>query len=141
MGRHKKRRSIKLYDRVSDLMLDNLSRVYGVDRASVLEVLVRLMHKIHFGGRMYPELNMDFNGYSDLLLALITEEASHGGTTIGKVHERIKAEIASPCVVQAQKWCETRDIKIDTLSSEYWSKMLTYGSGLTRDGRKVGRNE
>lgn len=141
MGRIKKRNSVKLYDRVSDLMLDNLSEVYGVSRASVLEVLVRLMHKIHFGGRMYPELNVDFKGYSDLLIALITEEASHGGITIGKVHERIKNNLKNDCVVNARKWCEQHDAEIDVLNSEYWSKMLTYGSGLTRAGRKVGRTD
>lgn len=142
MGRLSERKKIILSDRVSDIMLDNLVKVYGTDRASILEVLVRIAHKIHFGGRMYPELSLDPKGYDELILGMIVEEASLGGQSMAQVHKKILEQVKdNPVVVNAIDRCYTKDISVDAHSAEYWSKMLTYGSGLNEKGEKVSRNE
>lgn len=92
---------VKIKNHVADMMLTNLAEYYDTSRDDVVEILVRLMHRIQFGSRMYPELDLNYEGYNDTLVALILEEASNGGKDIAKVKKRVEEISRQPVVRKA----------------------------------------
>lgn len=92
---------VKLKNHIADMMLTNLAEYYDTSRDDVVEILVRLMHRIQFGSRMYPELDLNYEGYNDTLVALIMEEASNGGKDIAKVKKRVEEISRQPVVRKA----------------------------------------
>lgn len=134
--------TVRLDDRVADKMLDNLAEEYGASRVSVVETLVRLMHRIHFGTRMYPEIQADFGGYTDVLLALMVEEAAHGGLDCCKIKEVVlekykdnKVKFVNPSPIYK------RSLNIKSDISEYYDNLPHEGSGLTNTGREFSNDD
>ena len=102
---------VKIKNHIADMMLTNLAEYYDTSRDDVVEILVRLMHRIQFGSRMYPELDLNYEGYNDTLVALIMEEASNGGKDIAKVKKRVEEISRQPVVRKA----------IDAVQSTYFT--------------------
>lgn len=131
------RKRVYLCDRVADKMLDNLADIYGVPREYVVSTLVRLMHRIHFGTRMYPEIQGDFEGYTDVLLALMVEEAAHGGLDCCKINKKVlekykdsKVHFIKPEIIHA------KSLRIKSDLSEYYANLPLKGSGLNEKGKE-----
>lgn len=104
---------VKLKNHIADAMLTNLAEYYNTDRLNVVEILVRLMHRVQFGTRMYPELDLNYEGYNDTLLALLTEEVAHGGQAIAKIKERIEEIKTQPVITKAIKSVNNEAINVD----------------------------
>lgn len=102
---------VKIKNHIADMMLTNLAEYYDTSRDDVVEILVRLMHRIQFGSRMYPELDLNYEGYNDTLVALIMEEVSNGGRDIAKVKKRVEEISRQPVVRKA----------IDAVQSTYFT--------------------
>ena len=102
---------VKIKNHIADMMLTNLAEYYDTSRDDVVEILVRLMHRIQFGSRMYPELDLNYEGYNDTLVALIMEEVSNGGKDIAKVKKRVEEISRQPVVRKA----------IDAVQSTYFT--------------------
>lgn len=106
-----KRWGVKIKNHIADMMLTNLAEYYDTSRDDVVEILVRLMHRIQFGSRMYPELDLNYEGYNDTLVALIMEEVSNGGRDIARVKKRVEEISRQPVVRKA----------IDAVQSTYFT--------------------
>lgn len=104
---------VKLKNHLADMMLTNLADYYGTSRNDVVEILVRLMHRVQFGSRMYPELDLNFEGYNDTMLALIMEEVANGGQDIARVKKRVEEIKKHQVVVKAIKSVNDACINVD----------------------------
>lgn len=104
---------VKLKNHLADLMLTNLAEYYNTDRLNVVEILVRLMHRVQFGSRMYPELDLNFEGYNDTLMALIVEETANGGQSIAKIKQRVEEISKQPVIAKAIKSVNQTALDVD----------------------------
>lgn len=125
--------SVKLKNHIADAMLTNLAHYYGASRLEVVELLVRLMHRVQFGSRMYPELDLNFEGYNDTMLALIMEEAANGGQDAVKVARRMSEIRKHPVVAKAYK-----DVEQTVMSGIDEDLAVRHRLVDSMDGRKKG---
>ena len=100
-------------------MLKALAGYYGVEKDEVVELLVRLMYKVHFGGRLYPELELEFKGYNSTLIGLIVEEARAGGRVAGKVLNKMTLLPNREMIEQVVKSAKENDLTINALREEF----------------------
>lgn len=100
-------------------MLKALAEYYGVEKDEVVELLVRLMYKVHFGGRLYPELELEFGGYNSTLVGLIVEEARAGGHVAGKVLNKMTLLPNREMIEQVVKSAKENDLTINALREEF----------------------
>lgn len=123
---------VKIKNHIADMMLTNLAEYYDTSRDDVVEILVRLMHRIQFGSRMYPELDLNYEGYNDTLVALIMEEASNGGKDIAKVKKRVEEISRQPVVRKAIDAVQSTYFTVDEDLAEQAKEIVD------NDGWKVG---
>lgn len=123
---------VKIKNRIADMMLTNLAEYYDTSRDDAVEILVRLMHRIQFGSRMYPELDLNYEGYNDTLVALIMEEASNGGKDIAKVKKRVEEISRQPVVRKAIDAVQSTYFTVDEDLAEQAKEIVD------NDGWKVG---
>ena len=123
---------VKIKNHIADMMLTNLAEYYDTSRDDVVEILVRLMHRIQFGSRMYPELDLNYEGYNDTLVALIMEEVSNGGKDIAKVKKRVEEISRQPVVRKAIDAVQSTYFTVDEDLAEQAKEIVD------NDGWKVG---
>lgn len=123
---------VKIKNHIADMMLTNLAEYYDTSRDDVVEILVRLMHRIQFGSRMYPELDLNYEGYNDTLVALIMEEASNGGKDIAKVKKRVEEISRQPVVRKAINAVQSTYFTVDEDLAEQAKEIVD------NDGWRVG---
>lgn len=119
---------------VANKMLTSLAEYYGVEKDEVVELLVRLMFKIHFGGRLYPELDLDFGGYNSTLIGLIVEEASAGGKVAGKVLQKANLLPKRELIEQVVDSVKQNDLTIDSIKEDFLDKQNEADMRLSKDG-------
>lgn len=119
---------------VANKMLTSLAEYYGVEKDEVVELLVRLMFKIHFGGRLYPELDLDFGGYNSTLIGLIVEEASAGGKVAGKVLQKANLLPKRELIEQVVNSAKQNDLTIDSIKEDFLDKQNEADMRLSKDG-------